>query len=89
VTALADHVSALPREATLPRSAQQKLVLSALSALQLAEVPELCELDDKGQRPDLSALLERLFVLLPELSNSVSGAYLNHSQVSRQLQSDS
>jgi uncharacterized alpha-E superfamily protein len=85
IAALADHIEALPREPSAPTAPQQKLVLSAWSELRLAEVTEICEADDKGEHPRLLALLDRVTTLLPELSNSLSGAYLNHAVASRNL----
>ena len=87
IAAIMDHLEALPREPSMPCAPQQKLVLSAWSELRLCEVTELSELDARGERPRLIALLDRLTFMLPELSNSLAGAYLNHATVSRQLQS--
>ncbi|HKQ69014.1 MAG TPA: circularly permuted type 2 ATP-grasp protein [Polyangiaceae bacterium] len=86
-SALADHIEVLPREPGLPMSAQLKMVLTSASELRLAEVAEISEPDEHGQRPRLSALLEHQAALFAALSHSISGAYLNHAIMSRQLDS--
>jgi len=70
------------------RSPQQKLALAGLTALRLAEVPTLCTTIETGERPALTALLDRLLRDLPALSDSLSGQYLSHSAISRQLAID-
>ena len=85
IAALADHIDALPREPGLPSTPEQRLVLAASSELRLAEVIELAEIDEEGNRSKLTKLLDRLSAILPELSNALSGVYLNHAVVSRQL----
>jgi hypothetical protein len=79
VRALGDHLDALPREAGAPRSPQQLLLYEATASIQLADVNAICTPGEGGDRPRLQALLERLAYLLSELSNSLSGAYLNHA----------
>jgi uncharacterized alpha-E superfamily protein len=79
VRALGDHLDALPREAGAPRSPQQLLLYEATASIQLADINAICTPGEGGERPRLQALLERLAYLLSELSNSLSGAYLNHA----------
>jgi uncharacterized circularly permuted ATP-grasp superfamily protein/uncharacterized alpha-E superfamily protein len=79
VRALGDHLDALPREPGAPRSPQQLILYEATASIQLADVNALCTPVEGGERPRLQALLDRLAFLLPELSNSLSGAYLNHA----------
>jgi uncharacterized circularly permuted ATP-grasp superfamily protein/uncharacterized alpha-E superfamily protein len=85
VTTLAEHVDALPAEPGAPASPLQKILLAATAELRLSDIDHLAEPDDKAQFPSMAALLERLTHLLSELSNAVSGAYLNHATVSRHL----
>ncbi len=80
--ALAAHLRALPSHgAHAPRGPEEKLVLSALTDLKLAEVTELCDVE-KRERPRLLALLDRVGAHLPALSNSLSAAYFNHAILS-------
>ena len=76
---LAAHMGALPgRGAHAPRGPEQKLLLSALTDLKVADVTELCDLE-RRERPRLLALLDRVGAHLPALSNSLSAAYFNHA----------
>ena len=45
----------------------------------------LCALDAHGRRPALAALLDAIARELPALSDALSGQYLSHALVSRQL----
>jgi uncharacterized circularly permuted ATP-grasp superfamily protein/uncharacterized alpha-E superfamily protein len=87
IAALADHVDALPREPGLPTTSLQKLVITALAELRLADITQVCEVNEQGARPHLVEMLDRLGTILPELSNALSEAYLSHAAVSRQLSS--
>ena len=81
---LADHVEQLPREATPFRSPEQKIMMSAMTTLRLAEVDTLAQTDG-GIRPHLERLLARFSTQLPELSNVLSRTYLIHAGLTRQL----
>jgi uncharacterized alpha-E superfamily protein len=86
VRALADHIRALPTlPGSGPRSPQLRLVVAALSELELADVERLCTADASGARPALDLLLRKLGTLLPKLSDSLSDSYLNHATQSRHL----
>jgi len=85
---LGAHLDALPREPGSPRSPQQRLILEAAGRLRLADVSAFCIVDETGERPRLSALLERLREVFPELSISLSSVYLSHATAARQLQGD-
>jgi uncharacterized circularly permuted ATP-grasp superfamily protein/uncharacterized alpha-E superfamily protein len=87
IAALADHVDALPREPGMPTTPLQKLVITALAQLRLADITQVCEANEQRARPSLLEMLERLSKVLPELSNALSEAYLSHAAVSRQLSS--
>jgi uncharacterized circularly permuted ATP-grasp superfamily protein/uncharacterized alpha-E superfamily protein len=76
---LSAHMSALPRSSQTPRTPQQKLVLSAITDLRLADVTELCAAVEQRERRRLLSLLERVGAHLPALSNSLSAAYFNHA----------
>ena len=60
VAALVDHVDQLPRDADEDvRTPEQRLVLSLLTEVRLAEVAQLCDEDSEGRRGALEALLGR------------------------------
>jgi uncharacterized circularly permuted ATP-grasp superfamily protein/uncharacterized alpha-E superfamily protein len=86
LAALADDVEHLPRDASRPgRSAEQRLMLSSLTALRLADVRQLAGFDECGGRPALDDLLTRLGSALPALSDAITQTYLSHLQTSRHL----
>jgi uncharacterized circularly permuted ATP-grasp superfamily protein/uncharacterized alpha-E superfamily protein len=86
LAALADDVEHLPREAARPgRSPEQRLMLSSLTALRLADVRQLAGFDECGGRPALDDLLSRLGHALPALSDALTQTYLSHLQPSRHL----
>jgi uncharacterized circularly permuted ATP-grasp superfamily protein/uncharacterized alpha-E superfamily protein len=86
LAALGDHLSHLPREpGRAGRSVEDRLVLASLSRLRLADVESICAAEADGRRPGLEALLVDLRRELPALSEALSGSYLNHATISRQL----
>lgn len=86
LVALGDHLPQLPREpGRAGRSVEDRLVLAALSRLRLADVESICVADADGRRPGLETLLGELGHDLPALSEALSGSYLNHATISRQL----
>jgi uncharacterized circularly permuted ATP-grasp superfamily protein/uncharacterized alpha-E superfamily protein len=77
-----DH---LPRPDRGPgRAPEQRLALSALSAVRLAEPAGLTVVKD-GVRPLLRELLDRVGGWLPALSDAITQQYLTHLQPSRHL----
>ncbi|RTL71737.1 MAG: hypothetical protein EKK41_08200 [Hyphomicrobiales bacterium] len=82
---VAYQLAALNREiATLPQSqegrariAEQRLALSLLSALQVADVNELAQCGPDGRRSALTALLAHQLHSLPELSDAIGRRYFN------------
>ncbi len=88
LVALAGHIDALPRDPSVPRTAPQGLVLSAIAELRLAEMGELGSAADAPARGALVALLDRVGKVVPALSNSLSSAYLNHASLPRQMNGD-
>lgn len=88
VEALASHIATLPNTLDGLRTPQQRIALSALAALKLADVERLCLVDEHGERPRLAALLVDLATQIPALSDSLTDRYLNHATVSRHLASE-
>jgi len=84
--ALAEHVEHLPRHQAQPSlSPAQRLALTALTSLRLAEIDVLCEVSADGQRRHLESLLSRLRTDLPALSDAMTHHYLSHAESSRHL----
>jgi hypothetical protein len=52
-------------------------VLTLLSSVQLAAAAELARIDERGTRPELVQLLDRLVSELPKLSDAVGRRYFN------------
>lgn len=85
LTALEEVVGRLPRpDTSVGRSPEQRLALTALSAVRLADPVQLAEVTD-GIRAGLGNLLRRVGSLLPELSDAITQQYLTHLQSSRHL----
>jgi uncharacterized circularly permuted ATP-grasp superfamily protein/uncharacterized alpha-E superfamily protein len=83
--ALTSHIASLPNPADGMRTPQQRITLSVLTDLKLADIDRLCSVDERGERALLSALLVDLSTRIPALSESLSDRYLNHATVSRHL----
>jgi uncharacterized alpha-E superfamily protein len=84
--ALDQHVAHLPRDHARPSmSPAQRLALTAMNSLRLAEVNVLSEVDGEGHRPSLATLLTRLLSDLPALSDAITHHYLSHAETSRHL----
>ena len=82
---LAQHVANLPRDQSNPiRTAEERLVLSALNGIRLADVAALCEVEG-GVREKLDRLLGRLANHLRNLSETIAHTYLVHAGPSRQM----
>lgn len=85
---LFDDVEKLPK---LPgregRTPEQRVILSTLTALRLAEVNLLATVSHRDSREDLKSLLNRLIDELPLLSDRISESYFTHLQTSRHLMS--
>ncbi len=78
------HVRRLPRsQGQVMRSSEERLALSMLNLVRLADVQELCQLDVNGERLPLRRLLSRLLDQLPRLSNAISGRFLIHAGLPR------
>src|SRR5262249_22293220 len=86
MAALADDVEHLPRDAMhIGRTAEQRLMLSSLTALRLADIDHLARPDASGRRTELEELVTRLAAVLPALSDAITQTYLSHLQTSRHL----
>ena len=85
--ALADDVEFLPRDTSVQprRTPEQRLMLSSLTELRLADAERLAQPDESGNRPLLQELLSRLNANLPALSDALTQTYLSHLQTSRHL----
>ena len=89
LVAIGEHLPELPHEqGQAYRRVEDRLVLSCLSRLRLADVEKLCLPDAANRRPGLEALLAELARDLPLLSEALTGSYLSHAAVSRQLAED-
>ncbi len=77
-------VDELPRPgAAAGPSPVQRLVLSLLSAVQLAEIERLAAVDAAGRRQGLDDFLARLEREVPLLSEAITHCYLSHLQPAR------
>lgn len=86
VLALAEHVNDLPQADARPTlSPAQRLTLTALTALQLADIDTLCLVDGASQRHALETLLHHLLDYVPALAETITHQYLSHALPSRQL----
>lgn len=84
--ALAEHIADLPRDAADPSlSPAQRLIMTTLNALRMAQIEALCHTDAEGQRPQLIALLEQCGHDVPALAVTLALQYLSHSPPSRHL----
>jgi uncharacterized alpha-E superfamily protein len=86
LAALAQHVKNVPRQQADPLlTSEQRLVISVLSSIQLADVSVLGEVDSSGNRTTLDELLERLANELRDLASTISHKYLVHAGPSHQM----
>ena len=84
---LKQHVAELPEPPTPGRtSPESKLITTAVAAIQLVELDELCEVRD-GRRHELAALLHRVQADLGGLSDALTRDYLTHAAPVRHLAS--
>ena len=89
LAALERHVEALPHEGELPLSRpERRLALALLTELRLADIEELCAVDEDGNRPQLIRLLDRLGSELPRLSDVIARAYFSHAERSRPVDAE-
>ncbi|PWU05379.1 MAG: hypothetical protein C5B51_14635 [Terriglobia bacterium] len=83
---LREHVDQLPGgHASIRRSAEVRIAISLLTAVQLAEVRELECTEPDGRRNRLEALLSRLTTELRSLTETLTREYFNQAAPSRQF----
>lgn len=86
ILALAEHVNDLPHADAQPTlSPAQRLTLTALTALHLADIAPLCLVNGARQRRALAALLQQLLDYVPALAETITLQYLSHAVPSRHL----
>ncbi len=86
---LAEDIDNLPRaQPTAGRTPEQRVILSMVTAVRLAEVLSLSQLNEQNQRSNLEEFLARLESDLPLLSDAITSSFLSHLQLSRQLASE-
>jgi uncharacterized alpha-E superfamily protein len=71
------HMPRNPQQVGL--TAVERVALSLLNNVRLADVQELCQLNSGGTRPALERLLVRLLEQLPKLSEAISSRFLIHA----------
>lgn len=72
-----------PQQAALPP--EERMIVSLLTGVQLADIQELACADGDGRRPRLEEFLADLHRDLPLLADAIGHHYLSHLQTSRQL----
>jgi uncharacterized alpha-E superfamily protein len=83
---LAKHVEHLPRDHSMPSlSPAQRLVMTMLTTLRLADVETLCQSGRHGRRSRLETVLSQLLVDLPAFSDTITYHYLSHAEPPRHL----
>ena len=86
LVALSEGIEHLPRNDSTPgRSIEQRLMLTSLTQLRVADIDQLAFVAPSGRRPELERLLNSLEANLPLVSESLTRDYLTHLQVSRQF----
>jgi uncharacterized circularly permuted ATP-grasp superfamily protein/uncharacterized alpha-E superfamily protein len=84
--ALAEHVEHLPRDRSMPSlSPAQRLIMTMLTQVRLAEIDVLCQIGRSGSRTRLDALLTTLLDGLPALSDNITYHYLSHAELTQHL----
>jgi len=86
LAALAASIDRLPRNEQIPgRSQAQRVILTALTQLRVADIGQLARNDPSGYRPELETLLGRLETDIPILSDALTQHYFTHLQPPRQF----
>jgi uncharacterized circularly permuted ATP-grasp superfamily protein/uncharacterized alpha-E superfamily protein len=86
LAALADDVESLPRDASRAGSSpEQRLVLTTLTTVRLADIDQLARTNAEERRDKLDEFLSQLAADLPALSDALTHRYLSHLQASRHL----
>lgn len=81
------QIARLPHTTAVPyRSAEERLILEAVSILQLADIEALAVLDaNQPCNPVLARLLDDLYRPLHNLSDAITHSHFSHAEVPRQL----
>jgi uncharacterized circularly permuted ATP-grasp superfamily protein/uncharacterized alpha-E superfamily protein len=79
------HIRELPRHDVPYHSAEERLILEALTQLRLADVDQLAQVTNNYLRPLLNQLLLKLGQNLADLSNALSNSYFSHAEQPHQL----
>jgi uncharacterized alpha-E superfamily protein len=82
---LQDHIERLPGSSPDHRAPEARLAISLLTAVQLAEVHQLVEVNPAGRRENLEMLLNRLSSDLRLLSETLTRQYFAQAVASRQF----
>ena len=86
LAALAESIDQLPRNEYAPgRSEQQRVILTILTRLRVADIDQLVQVDESGLRPHLLELLDHLEGEIPVLNDALTRSYFSHLQMSRQF----
>ncbi len=87
VQRLQRQIARLPHTQSVPyRSAEERLILEAVSVLQLADIEALAALEaSKPCNPVLAKLLDDLLRPLEKLSDALTHSHFSHAEVPRQL----
>ncbi len=86
LAALSEALDSLPRDDPgSRRSVEQRLILSSLTEIRVADIDRLAFVGTGGQRPELERLLAAMEADLPLLSDALTRSFLSHLQPSRQL----
>src|SRR5262249_13820976 len=86
LAALAESIDRLPQSKSgSPRTNAQRIILSALTRLRVAEISPLVRDYSSGYRGALDALLSQLEHEVPALSDQLSRDYFTHLQPPRQF----
>ena len=84
--ALREVIDSLPHDPNQAvRSPEQRMIVSLVTMVQLADIQALAHVDDQGRRPLLEEFLAGLHQDVPLLADAISHHYLSHLQTSRQL----
>jgi uncharacterized alpha-E superfamily protein len=84
-----EHVRALPRSLETPlRTREERVALSALTRVRLADIEALAAVNEARERPQLNEHLTAVASALPELSNAITQGYLAHAVAQRAIGSE-
>ncbi len=86
LAALSNSIDLLPRNESAPgRSEQQRIILTILTRLRVADVDGLVQTVESGRRTGLDQLLRHLENEIPVLNDALTRSYFSHLQMSRQF----